>query len=340
MVGGSVAAGLRARGWHVTGADIEAAIQDEALRRGIIDAAGRDSNVDITIIATPVSSVVDAAQQALRETTGFVTDVASVKGDIVAAIDHERFVGGHPMAGSEQSGLAGVDPDLFAGAAWVLTTRHDGIALAAVRDVVETLGAIPIELDATEHDRAVAVISHVPHLVAATLMRVASQRGENHEATLRLAAGGFRDMTRIAAGDAPLWTDIIFSNKYAVLEGLDEFIAACTVLREALCANLHQQFSETLGIASHARRMLPARKGPITQYAVVHVPIPDRPGALGAVIAVFTELRVNVEDLELSHDPKGDRGTLSVTVSRSDARRVQEEMRRVDIHVAVEELEP
>lgn len=160
-------------------------------------------------------ALADEVKRALAETTGIVTDVGSVKGGIVASTSDPRFVGGHPMAGSELDGLDGADPEMFVGAVWVLTpepsTADETFAAAAA--VVAELGAEVVALPADRHDQVVAVISHVPHLTAATLMGLASDRAEEHAALLRLAAGGFRDMTRIASGKPGIWLDICAENR-------------------------------------------------------------------------------------------------------------------------------
>lgn len=348
VVGGSIAAGLRERGWFVSGEDLDATRAEAARKKGIIDHVGVVGDPEICIIATPVSAIVSVAKHLLASTTAVVTDVGSVKAEIVDRLNDERFVGGHPMAGSEQSGLEGVDGNLFEGAAWVLTSvphvgdshvGSDSWATLRVREMIEALGAIAIDMTPNEHDRAVATISHVPHLAAAMLMRVALEDNEYSEAALRLAAGGFRDMTRIAAGSAALWSDIIFSNKRPVLDALDQFVAQCQSLRDDLARNASERVQKKLAQASMARRQLPARKGRPSQFSVVHIPIPDKPGALGAVLQVFSEQQVNVEDLELSHDPKGDRGTLSVTVARTHAPLVANHMNAIGIAVGVEVLE-
>ena len=174
-------------------------------------------------MATPVRAVAAEARRALGAGGGLVTDVGGVKASIVEAVGDARFVGGHPMAGSEQEGVDGADADLFEGATWVLTPTEgtDAAAYAQVRQIVGTLGAEVVALPPDRHDELVAVVSHVPHLTAATLMRLADERSEEHRALLRLAAGGFRDMTRIAAGHPGIWPDICSDNREAIVEVLD-----------------------------------------------------------------------------------------------------------------------
>ncbi len=156
----------------------------------------------------------------------------------MAAADHPRFIGGHPMAGSEQVGLRGADPDLFEGSVWVLTptAATDLESFDRLKGVVMSLGADALVLSAEEHDRLVAVVSHVPHLVAATLMNAASAGAKQDGALLRLAAGGFRDMTRVAAGHPGIWPDICAENAKAIVDALDALVGDLSALRARVAA--------------------------------------------------------------------------------------------------------
>lgn len=182
LIGGSIALALRARGWHVSGHDAAETSVARALERGAIDGTDIDPDAEITFVAVPVSSLPAEIENALAVTRGPVTDVGSVKGPICTRCDDPRFVGGHPMAGSELDGLDGADADLFNGAVWVLTPveHSDDVTFATVTGVVSSLGAEVVALTPDRHDQLVAVVSHVPHLTAATMMRRNSQ---NHTLT-------------------------------------------------------------------------------------------------------------------------------------------------------------
>ncbi len=238
LIGGSIALGLRRQGWHLSGDDSDPVTARAALDRGVVDQLGLDAAAEITFVAVPVLAAVDQVKRALAETSGAVTDVGSVKAAICAAAADTRFVGGHPMAGSELDGLDGAQGELFEGAVWVLTpgTDSDDTVFAKVASVVAGLGAEVVALAPERHDQLVAVVSHVPHLTAATLMGLASERADEHAALLRLAAGGFRDMTRVASGRPAIWLDICAENRVAIVEVLDQLIGGLTDVRDIVGA--------------------------------------------------------------------------------------------------------
>jgi prephenate dehydrogenase len=316
LIGGSIGLALRARGWHVTGRDHDHARAERALELGALDEIGSDPDAELTFVATPVSSVAAIARQ-VATPTGIVTDVGSVKAPIVRAVDHPRFVGGHPMAGSEQEGVEGADATLFEGATWVLTPDEgtDPEAYARLRSVVSSLGADVLAIPPDRHDALVAVVSHVPHLTAAALMTLAAAGAEEHTALLRLAAGGFRDMTRIAAGHPGIWPDICTENRDAIVEVLDGLLETLGGLRSVVAAGDRDSLLRTLERARHARVNLPARTAARAEEMVeVRVPIPDRPGVLAEVTTLAGDLGVNIEDLEIAHSAEGERGVLLLVI--------------------------
>ncbi len=316
LIGGSIALALRERGWHVTGDDLDPARIDRALSIRAIDVGGFDPDAQITFVATPVTAVADRVKRALAESSGLVTDVGSVKGGISAAIDDPRFVGGHPMAGSELEGLDGADASMFEGAVWVLTpssTTADS-TFSQVAAVVAELGADVVALPADRHDEVVAVISHVPHLAAATLMGLASDRAEEHAALLRLAAGGFRDMTRIASGHPANWLDICAANRPAILSALDGLIDGLASMRDVVDRDDRGALYERLQHAREARSNLPSRVNQPSELAEVRIPIPDRPGAAAEVFTLAAELGVNIASFEVVHSVEGNRGVAVVLV--------------------------
>ena len=321
LIGGSIALALRERGWHVTGDDLDPARIARAVAIRAIDVFGFDPTADITFVATPVLAVAEQVRRALADTKGLVTDVGSVKAGITAAIDDPRFVGGHPMAGSELEGLDGADASIFEGAVWVLTpssTTADN-TFSEVAAVVAELGAEVVALPADRHDQVVAVISHVPHLAAATLMGLASDRAEEHAALLRLAAGGFRDMTRIASGHPAIWLDICAENRPAILSALDGLIDGLASMRDVVDRDDRGALYDRLQHAREARANLPSRGNQPSELAEVRIPIPDRPGAAAEVFTLAAELGVNIASFEVVHSVEGNRGVAVVLVDVATA---------------------
>lgn len=319
LIGGSVALGLRRQGWYVSGDDIDSATADAALDRGVVDALGIDAAAEITFVAVPVLAALDQVERALGETSGSVTDVGSVKAAICAAAADTRFVGGHPMAGSELDGLDGAQSDLFEGAVWVLTPGldSDDTVFAQVASIVASLGAEVVALTPERHDQLVAVVSHVPHLTAATLMGLASQRAEEHAALLRLAAGGFRDMTRVASGRPGIWLDICAENRTAIVGVLDQLIDGLGDMRNIIDAGDRDTLYARLTAARQARVNLPNRVVHPDALSEVRIPIPDRAGAAAEVFTLAAELSVNIASFEVVHVAESTRGVAVVLVDRA-----------------------
>jgi prephenate dehydrogenase len=341
LIGGSIGAALRRRGWLVTGYDVDSTRSARAVELGATDRSGRDPGAELVFVATPAGAVAAAATEALSaHPEAVVTDVAGVKGPVVAALGDPRFVGGHPMAGSEQEGVEGSDPDMFEGATWVLTPEPhtDPVAFTAVRSTVTGLGANVVEMAARRHDDLVAMVSHVPHLTAATLMNLAADTALEHATLLRLAAGGFRDMTRIAAGDAGIWPDVCAENRDGILAVLDRLLATLGEVRQMVATRDRPALLETLERARHARVNLPAGVPSPDEAVEVRVPVPDRPGVLAEVTTLLGEMGVNIYDLEIAHSAEGERGVLVLVVEGVAAAGVRKALHERDYRSSLRPL--
>lgn len=343
LIGCSISRRLRDQGWKVTGNDLDPTREARAVELDIVDAIGHDHGASIVVLATPASQIVELAHAVLGDPQRgevIVTDVAGVKANIVQSVAHPRFVGGHPMAGSEQEGPDGADPDLFIGATWVLAPSEtiDPTAFQAVRDFVTLLGADVLSVSPERHDALVAVVSHLPHLTAANLMAVAADASSEHSSLLRLAAGGFRDMTRIAAGDPTIWPDIFRDNAAAVLVALDALRDRLDEARRIIVANDRQALVDLLNYAKIQRRNLPARVPSPEVIAECRIPVPDRPGVLAEVTTVLGELGVNIWDLEIAHSVEGEQGVLILAITASVADRAREALLARGYHPSIGRL--
>jgi prephenate dehydrogenase len=319
LIGASVALALREVGWIVTGVDTESSVEESALAGGVIDAVRPTSPPDLVVIATPAGSVTGLVNGALTQFSGpdvIVTDVTGVKGSIVQGVADRRFLGGHPMAGSERRGLAGARADLFQGCTWVLTPTEQTSpeTYGTLHGILREIGANVVAVSAEDHDRLVAIASHVPHLLAGALMNEASRVAEQDAVLLQLAAGGFRDMTRVAAGDPSIWPDVLFENRTAVIAALAALEERLSVLREALATNGRDVITTSLRTAAAARHQLPGRALNSESLAYLRVKVSDRPGELAAVTMAASELLVNIYDIEIAHGIEGSGGTLLLAV--------------------------
>lgn len=326
LIGASVARALGAAGWSVTGEDQDPSVAREALEEGVVLEGGFDDVVELCVVATPAGSVLAVAREILRDWASpdlVVTDVAGVKASIARGVDDPRFVAGHPMAGSEKRGIAGSRADLFQGCTWVLTptARTQPDTYSRLHGYLREVGANVVAVSPDDHDRLVALASHVPHLLAGALMNEAARAAEEDAVLLQLAAGGFRDMTRVAAGDPGIWPDILVENRTAVVSTLAALERRLAGLREALGAEDRSTLEGSLRSAAHARRALPGRALSAENLAYLRVTVTDRPGELAGVTRTASEMLVNIYDIEIAHGIEGVGGTLLLAV---DARQAEE----------------
>jgi prephenate dehydrogenase len=347
LIGGSIGLALRRAGVRVCGFDRDAERGAAALDAGALDAVAPDlaaavSGSDLSVVAVPVGFVADVVVEALDAGARLVTDVGSVKAPVVAAVEAARpdaaprYVGGHPMAGSEQEGLAGASADLFVGATWVLTPtgRTDPAVFAEVRSWVSELGAEAIGVPPELHDALVAVVSHVPQLAASTLMNVANRGGDEHAVLLRLAAGGFRDMTRIASSHPAIWPDICLANRDAIVGALDDYLDELMRVRRIVADGDRDALLTLLADARAARRNLPVGI-PVEQAMVeLRVPVPDREGVIAEVTTLAARVGVNIADLEIAHSLEGRAGVLVLVVAERNLDEFEAALVEHGYHVA------
>ncbi len=320
---------------EVIGYDADARMLQAALRRGAVrEAAGSArelaSRCDLVIVAVPVRAIpavlADIAGSLRPGAT--VSDVGSVKAGIVEAAKrvlprHCHFVGGHPLAGSEQRGVEFADPALFRDAYYVLTPSEDcdSEAYSRLHALVTSLGARVIAMEPGLHDRAVSVISHLPHVTAMGLMNLALLRAEKYP-LLALAAGGFRDVTRIAASDPSLWLDILMENRAAVEECLHEFIGSLQQVQALLREGEEDALLSWMEKASSGRRNLaPALRESLEELFVLALPVEDRPGVISDITLTVGEMGINIDDLELMHTLESGQAILRLTITGEQAAR-------------------
>jgi prephenate dehydrogenase len=339
MIGTSIAMAAVRSGAAVRGFDVDGEVL--ATASGRTELAPVETVDDcvagstLVFVCTPVPAVAGQVREALRrEPEAVVTDVASVKSRVrsqiersTSAEERRRYVGGHPMGGSERSGPEHASPSVLDGIVWVLDERADEDAAGRVEGFVRSIGARPIRMDLDRHDRLVAIVSHLPQVASTALMSLAATEEAGEPEILLLAAGGFRDLTRLAASNPHLWGDILLANGEAVGRAIDLYVERLSALRDLVATGDQEAVERAFGEAKRARLSLAAKPQVKAGVAVLQVPVPDRPGVLAEVTASMSEAGVNIEDLQIVHSPEGGRGTVHLTVAAGAAEDAERALR-------------
>ncbi|WP_150306602.1 prephenate dehydrogenase [Planctomonas psychrotolerans] len=335
LLGTSVGLGLRARGVDVVLDDASPA----QLRLAIDYGAGRATAPDdapalVVVCVPPDVTARTVAAELSAYPDAIVTDVASVKvaplEELAAAgADLSRYLGSHPLAGRERGGAVSGRADLFLGRPWVVA-GHDAIPYrggALVEDMILDLGAVPLEMTAEEHDRSVALTSHVPQLVA-TLM--ASRLVDAPEAALGLVGQGIRDVTRVAASAPELWLQILGANSAFVAEILRDLAADATEVVRSLddldAPGARRALAEQLAAGNTGVARLPGKHGQDRRFSQVIVMVNDTPGQLARLLTHIGEIGVNLEDLRIEHSPGAQIGLAEIGVLPEVELRLTEEL--------------
>lgn len=335
LIGTSIALASARAGAIVAGWDADGDVATRASRlAGFRLAVSIDDAVidaDVVVVATPIPTIAALVTACLAATDrAVVTDVGSVKTALVARTlreapegDVARFVPSHPMGGSERSGPEHASSSVVDGIVWAITP-HEASAPDAVETMeiwIAAMGARPVQLDPVRHDRLVAFVSHLPQIASTALMSLAASEEAGEPEILLLAAGGFRDLTRLAASNPALWSDILLGNRQAIAEAIDLYTERLVRLRDEIVQERGADVESTFDEAKRARLRLAAKPTVRAGVAVLQIEVPDRPGALADLTAVLGRGEVNIEDLQIVHSPEGGRGTVHLTVVANAADR-------------------
>ncbi|WP_431796505.1 prephenate dehydrogenase [Microbacterium enclense] len=330
LLGASVGHALTALGVDVVLADTS----PSQLRLAIDYGAGRaerdDDRPSLIVVAVPPDVVADVVERELAAYPGaVVTDVASIKLEPLRTlrargVDLTHYIGSHPMAGRERGGAISARADIFVGRPWVVcrdgeTSAHD---LSLVEGLALDLGATLIEMTPEEHDESVALMSHVPQLVASLL---AGRFVSAPDGSLRLAGQGVRDTTRIAASAPELWVQILGANAAPVVEVLDQLAADLTDVADALrdpdVPGARRTVADTIRRGNEGVERLPGKHGQNRRFDTFVVMVDDTAGQLGRLFGELGDLDVNVEDLRLEHSPGAAFGLAEISVVPDAVRR-------------------
>ncbi len=327
LIGGSVGLAARDSGWNVVGVDSQDVLE-EAAQSGAIDRAStlkEVSEADLVVLAAPISKVTDLVED-LTPTDALITDVASAKGTIVRRAEDLglRFVGGHPMAGSQLSGVSNASSNLFDGARYFLTPtgRTDPEDYREVAGFVRELGAVSTAVDPEKHDLLMAALSHLPHLMAAALLKVASDISPE---ALSFAGPSFRDLTRVGASNPELWSDILAENAPALGEALAAFAGAMAQLGSEIKDReiMEGRFQQAREAYDALGGILVERDGANVDVAI---PVENRPGVFAEVTTLLGSNNINILDLYVRHS-NTERAALVLTLDAEAAQEARELLR-------------
>jgi prephenate dehydrogenase len=329
LIGGSIALAARERldaevvGWDPSPQALETGLERGALHRAAASIADAVDGADAVFCAAPVARmqalVADALEGAGEECV--VTDVGSTKRTVTAAFADPRFVGGHPLAGAETAGVAHARADLFDAAVWYLTPREStsGVLYERLHRLLRGFGAQPAAIDADTHDRVLAAVSHLPHVLANVL--VAQAAATLHAGGERLPATGpsFRDATRVAGAPSAIWTDIYLANRDALLRELDGALARLQEVRAALDAGDADAITAWNDAAAEDRRTLLEAHLAGEQVFQLRASVPNQPGVVARIALELGRAGVNIADMALSPAPDMSEGVIALWIAGSDA---------------------
>ena len=325
LLGTSIALACRGAGLEVLLEDVSPDHLRTASGLGAGRAVGPEDRPQLVVVAVPPDHLAASIVAALGG-GAVVTDVGSVKSGPAAAVAGHpaasRYVGSHPMAGSERSGPLAATDSLFDGRPWAIAphARSDPDAVALVEELVVLCGAVPVRMSPEEHDRAVARTSHLPHLLSALAAGVLVEGPEEH---LRLSGQGVRDVTRIAAGDPVLYGQIVAGNAVAVGELLADVRLRLDRVIAAVETGDRGGLEEVLATGVAGTRAIPGKHGgPVRPMASVFVAVPDHPGELARLFADAGASEVNIEDVRIDHDPGRPVGLVELLVGVDRAERL------------------
>jgi len=351
LIGASIGLAARKAGVReVRGWDVDREALGVAGERGAVEPASSlgeaVTGAELAVVAAPVASLPSEVENVLTASGNgtTVTDVGSTKGPVARAVADPRFIGGHPVCGSEARGPAHASGELFDGATWFLTpvaaTEPD--RYRTLHGFVSSLGALPVAVDPDAHDRLVALTSHLPHALANLLLNHAgTSRIEGHD-PLAAAGGSLRDMTRVAGANPRIWVDIFLDNAEALTTALAEHRRRVEQLEAALAAGdagfLARWIAEAAG---NRRRMLSQAYDEPGGLQRLRVHVPDRPGVLAGITQALGAERINIEDFELHHMSRERGGTLTLLVAgEGEAGRAEALLEAQGYHVVVSPVLP
>lgn len=332
LIGGSIARALKLRFDNTniisfnyykdrTNTSLEMALEDGIIDHISTDLAKDFRQCDIIFLCCPVLTNIQYLQElkSIIKPTCIITDVGSVKGNIHKAVSEldmdPYFIGGHPMAGSEKTGYTNSSAIILENAYYILTPSNQ-VAQSKIDflyELVKRIGSIPLIIDAKEHDDVVAAISHVPHLIASSLVNMVKESDDPDEKMRLLAAGGFKDITRIASSSPIMWQNICLTNTESIQKFLERYIATLTRIKEALSNCDETYLYDFFDSAREYRDNIPTKKvGMLKQVYEVYLDIFDETGAIATIATILASNNISIKNIGIVHNREFEEGVLRI----------------------------
>ncbi|MCX7921070.1 MAG: prephenate dehydrogenase [Clostridia bacterium] len=335
LIGGSLARALGER-LHIrditavnrTQEAIDAALKDGCISRGFTELDESIWDSDIIFICTPVRRAVELLELVAQKAKPgcIITDVGSTKAEIIDYISKmpnaPLFIGGHPMAGAEKTGYTASFAHLFENAYYILSPSKtsDQYSMDLMTELVKEIGAIPITLDAYEHDRITGCISHVPHIIASSIVNLVRSSDTPDAKMQMLAAGGFKDITRIASSSPEMWENIVISNKQQIEGILENYVEIINNFKEYIQTNDIKNIYSFFETAKNYRDSIPtSKRGLICPLYEIVVDVVDKPGIIGEIATILGAGGINIKNINVSNSREYEQGCLRITLHDSES---------------------
>lgn len=335
LIGGSIAKALKRsdkgymiKAWDKDEISLRTGLSEKAIDEYSLSLKDVFSDCDVIFLCVPVHAMEDI----LSELAGYIspdcilTDAGSTKMDVISIINDaglkNPFIGGHPLAGSEKSGFSFSRANLFENAYYclTLTDQTSQKALPAVKELVVDMGAIPIEITPFEHDRATAAISHVPHVIASLLVNMVGKLDGPDNIMKTIAAGGFKDLTRIASSSPELWTGICLSNKNIILDTLKALYNDLKGFEENLRNESRETMKEFFASARDLRNSFAEGKNLFQKTFDITVDVDDKPGIIAVIATALAEKNINIKNIGILNSREADDGALEIQFENEESR--------------------
>lgn len=335
LIGGSIARALKRsdkgyiiKAWDKDKKNLEQGMSEKVIDEYTLSIKGHFFKCDVIFLCIPVFAMKDILNELLLSISPdcILTDVVSTKSDVVTLINEMKmknpFIGGHPLAGSEKSGFLASRANLFENAYYCLTPEEntDKDILKKLRDIVTDLGAIPIEMTSTEHDRVTAAISHVPHIIAASLVNLIDELDSPDNVMRTISAGGFKDLTRIASASPGLWAGICLSNRERILDTISTFKKRLERFETDLRNKNKESIEKFFISARELRNALSERKSIFQKTYAIIVDVDDKPGIIALISSALANKNINIKNIGILNSREAEEGALEIQFESEESR--------------------